>query len=477
MAQEGKGSSRRDFLGTAVAASAVWGGLTLLGARSAHGGAAPRVFKAGLIGCGGRGGGAAKNCIAAAQALGAQVRVVALADAMPDRLNGVRTSLKQAGQEIADDHCFTGFDAYKKLCATDVDLVLLCTSPNFRPLHVAAAVAAGKHVFMEKPVAVDAPGCRKVYQAGEQAAAKKLSVVAGTCLRHGSGYAATHKVVAEDKAIGKIVGGVIWYCTGRLWANARNEKWSDAEYLVRNWANFCSMSGDHIVEQYVHTLDMLDWHMGAHPIAAAGFGGRARRKTGDQYDFFSNDLEYPDKVHIHGCCRQIQGCWGTANAGELMAEKGACFFRDRNPSVRDAAGKPIELARFDWRPPQPGEEKDHRYSTEPGNWHPDMYTQEHIVLLDSLLKGQPINDTVDVTDSTLACIMSRIAAYTGQKITWDQLTKPGSEWYAYACTPAAEDFEKGEAKAPPDDVVPIPGSGDAPRPRPARPDTKKGPRG
>ena len=470
MAQGRRSTSRRNFLRNAVGAAA---GLTLLGS-TARGAGEGKVIKVGLIGCGGRGGGAVRNCITAGQAVGAQVRVTALADAMPDRLTGVRNGLKGVGQEVPEDHCFAGFDSYKKLCATDVDLVLLCTSPNFRPPQFAAAVAAGKHVFMEKPVAVDAPGCRKVYAAGEQATAKKLSVVAGTCLRHGSGYAATHKIVAEDKAIGKIVGGVIWYCTSRLWANVRNEKWNDAEYLVRNWVNFCSMSGDHIVEQYVHTLDMLDWHIGAHPVSAAGFGGRARRQTGDQFDFFSNDLEYPGGVHVHGCCRQINNCWSRANAGELMGEKGRCVFG--GGSVLDADGKAIPLPKFDWRPAQPGQDKDHRYSTEPGNWHPDMYTQEHIVLLESLLKSQPVNHTVDVTDSSLACILSRIAAYTGQKITWDQLTKPGSEWYAYACAPTAEDFEKGEVKAPPDNVVPIPGSDDAPRPRPVRPDTKKAPK-
>jgi len=447
------GGARRDFLGTAVGTAA---GLTILGATAKGQG---KVFKVGLIGCGGRGGGAVRNCIEAGKTLNVEVRVAALADAMKDRAQGCQAGLKKDGHEVPDDRCFVGFDAYKKLCATDVDIVLQCTAPSFRPLHIAAAVEAGKHIFMEKPVAVDAPGCRRMYAVGEAAKKKGLSVVAGTCLRHAAGYAATHKVVAEDQAIGKIVGGAIWYCTGSLGQRERDANWTDAEYLVRNWVNFCCMSGDHIVEQYVHTLDMLNWHLGAHPVAAVGFGGRHRRKTGDQYDFFSNDLEYPGGVHLHGCCRQIKGCWSRANEGEIRGEKGSCTFGGRGV-VRDAEGKPLPLPEY--------------------KWHSNMYVQEHIVLLDSLLKNQPVNDTQDVTDSTLACVLSRISAYTGRRITWDELTKPGgkSEWYDYACKPTAEDFESGEVKAPPDDVVPVAGSGDAPpkrRPQP-RPDDKKAPK-
>jgi predicted dehydrogenase len=445
MERSENGASRRDFLRTAVAAWTA-GGLTILGANTARG-QAKKTLKAALIGCGGRGSGAIRDCLNAAKHLGtAEIKVVALADAMKDRVDGAREGLRKEGHEIPEDRCFVGFDAYKKVMATDVDLVLLTETPVFRPSHYAAAVEAGKHVFMEKPVAVDPAGCRKMYATGEKAAQKKLSVVAGTCLRHAAGYAATHKVVAEDGAIGKIRGGVIWYCTGRLWARPRQEGWSDAEYMVRNWVNFAAMSGDHIVEQYIHTLDMLSWHMGATPVAAVGFGGRHRRKTGDQFDFFSNDLEYADKVHVHGCCRQISGCWSRANEGELAGEKGTCSFGNKGV-VRDLERKPLPLPEY--------------------QWHGSMYVQEHVVLLDSILGEKAVNHTKEVTDSTLAAVMSRIAAYTGQRVTWDEMLKSD-----LALSPSEEDFEQGTVKAPPDDVVPVPGSQEKP-PRPA-PAAKKG---
>ncbi len=393
---------------------------------------ARKVIKAGLVGCGGRGNGAANDCVQAGKHLGkVEVRITALADAYKDRVDNARAMLAKAGQEVPASQCFVGFDAYRKLCATDVDVVLMATAPVFRPQHFAAAVAAGKHVFAEKPVAVDAPGCRKMYELGEQAARKKLSVVAGTCLRHSAGYAATRRLVAEEKAIGPIRGGAIWYLTGQLWRRPRDPRWNDAEYLVRNWVNFTCMSGDHIVEQYIHTLDMLLWHMNALPTAVVAVGGRARRQTGDQYDFFSVDYEFPGNVHIHGMCRQINGCIKKANVGEIWGEKGFCSFGGGG-FVTDGVGKRLPLPKF--------------------NWHGNMYVQEHALLLDSIIEGKGVNHVKEVTDSTLATVMSRASAYTGQRVTWDEIAKSDA-----ACTPSAADFEGGDVKAPPDDVIPIPG--------------------
>jgi len=405
--------SRRDFMRTAAATGAT---LTVLGATARGQG---KIFKIGLVGCGGRGMGAVATTIAAGQSLQVEVKMAAAADYFKEPVE-----LAAQRYEIAKDRCFVGPDAYKKLCESDVDLVLLGAPPVFRPPHLEAAVKAGKHIFMEKPVAVDPPGCRKVYATGEKATEKKLCVVAGTCLRHSPGYAATRKVVAEDGAIGKLLGGAIYYCVGQLWRNPRKEGWSDAEYLVRNWVNFTAMSGDHIVEQYVHTLDMLDWHVGAHPVATAGFGGRARRKTGDQFDFFSVDLEYPDGIHIHSMCRQVNGCY--SNVSEyLVGEKGTT-----NCGGGVNPGVPL--------PEVPG--------------HGNPYVQEHVDLLNAILKGEPLNETQNVAEATLGAVMSRISTYTGQRVTWDEMMKSD-----FACKPSAEDFEKGEAKAPPDDVAAIPG--------------------
>jgi len=415
--------SRRTFLKSVTAAAAA---TSSAGFFAAAGEPEKRSFKIGLIGCGGRGGGAINDCITAGKLLGVDINVVAVADAYADRANGVAKA-----HNVPENRVFTGFSAFRKLVDTDVDIVLMATSPNFRPAHVAAAVAAGKHMFIEKPVAVDPVGCQKMYKLGEEAKKKKLVAVAGTCLRHAKGYASTRKVVAEDKAIGKIQGGTIYYCVGRLWFRTREPAWTDAEYMVRNWVSFVEMSGDHIVEQYVHTLDMLNWYMGTHPIATVGVGGRARRKTGNQFDFFSNDLEYPNNVHVHGICRQVDGCFNKANALELACEKG---YSNGNGVVKDADGNNIPLPTL--------------------QFHDSMYVQEHIVLLDSLLKGQPVNDIEAVTDATLSSVMSRISAYTGQRVTWDEMMKSG-----LALTPTADDFEAGTVKAPPDDVVSIPGKG------------------
>jgi myo-inositol 2-dehydrogenase/D-chiro-inositol 1-dehydrogenase len=426
----GASPTRRDVLRNALAASAALGAAEWI--RPAPAGAQPakKTIRAGLIGCGGRGNGAASDCIEAGKHLyTVDVKIVALADAYPDRLEGVRGGLAKQGQDVPKDHCFVGFDAYKKLCASDLDLVLMATTPVFRPVHYAAAVAAGRHVFIEKPVAVDPVGCRAMYETGKLAEQKKLTVVAGTCLRHAPGYAATRQVVVVDKAIGTIRGGAFWYNTNRLWHRPRQAGWNDAEYLVRNWVNFNCMSGDHIVEQYIHTLDMTNWHMGANPVAVVGVGGRARRQTGDQYDFFSVDYEYANNVHVHGMCRQINGCWGRANQGELWGDKGFVSFPG---TVTDVAKAKLPLPKLEW--------------------HNSMYVQEHCVLLDSILNGKAVNHTKDVTDSTLAAIMSRIAAYTGQRVTWEEMMK--SE---LSLKPSAADFEAGEVKAPAEDVIPLPG--------------------
>jgi len=425
--------SRRGFMRSAAAAGAALGGLTILGAAAR--GQAVKTFKVGLIGCGGRGRGALGDIMNAGKSLNVDIRVVALADAMPDRVAAAREGLKAREQDVPESRCFAGFDAYKKLLGTDVEIVLMCTSPNFRPAHFEAAVKAGKHVFVEKPVAVDAPGCRRMLAAGEEAAKKGLAVLAGTCLRHDKGYGAMRQLIAEG-AIGRPLGGVIYYCTGRLWSRPRAEGMSDAEYMVRNWVNFAGMSGDHIVEQDVHTIDMLNWCLGAVPIAAVATGARHRRQTGDQYDSFSVDFEYPGQVHIHNLLRQINGCWSWGNGVHLVGEKGWARIGTGVTLWDGTRVKPPEVPMT-----------------------MNMYVQEHCVLLASLLKGQPINHTRDVTESTLSAIMGRDAAYTGRRIEWKEYMDPAakSDLYDRAYATTSEDFEAGKVVAPKDDVVPIPG--------------------
>jgi predicted dehydrogenase len=417
--------SRRDFVKGAAAVSVS----SLLVNPGAVFAAGPEKIKLGVIGCGGRGSGALDNCLDAAKHLNLNTEIVALADYFLDRAVG---TAKKHG--VSEDRCFGGANAYKKVIASDADVVLMATPPNFRHVHFEAAVKAGKHVFMEKPVAVDAPGARKIIAAGKEAAEKKLSVVAGTQRRHQAAYLKTAYAIANN-AIGKIRGGQIWWCGGALWYQTRKENESDADYMVRNWVSFTEMSGDHIVEQHVHNIDVAKWFIGRNPEAALGFGGRARRKTANQFDFFSIDLDYGDDLHIHSMCRQVNGCYDRV-AEYFVGTDGATW--GTGPG-RDGYKNKVELPEFE----------------EVGG----PYVQEHVNLLRSIIDGKPINEAQNVAESNLAAIMGRISAYTGQMVRWRELVDEsvGSPWYNYALTPSAEDFEKGTVKAPAEDVIAIPG--------------------
>jgi len=410
-------ASRRDFMKGAAAAGAAFGAFTILGATARGQG---KGFKVGLIGCGGRGNGALGNHMEAAKHLELDQKVVATADFFKDR--AVNAGKKYG---LAEDRCFSGPSAYKQLLDTDVEIVVMATSPNFRPVHYEACIKAGKHVFMEKPVCVDPPGGRKVIEAGELAKTKGLATVAGTQRRHSRGYQ-SRAFEIEAGVHGKIVGGCIWWCGGALWYRQRGENESDADYMVRNWVSFTEMSGDHLVEQHVHNIDIANWYIGHPPVVAHGFGGRHRRKTGNQFDFHSIDYDYGDGCHIHSMCRQINGTWGRV--GEYF--------------VHNASTK---VEKPDLKVPEFEE-------------HGGAYVQEHVDLLRSILTEKPLNEARNVAEASLTAVMGRIATYTGQEIRWDDLTKnQKSPWYNLACKPSAEDFEKGEVVAPKDDVAAIPG--------------------
>ena len=236
------------------------------------------VLKAGLIGCGGRGTGAAINFLSA----GPNLKIVALGDTFQDRIDSCRAEiLKQKGQDVPVENCFVGFDAYQKVLGAGVDLVILATPPFFRPDHLAAAIQAKKHVFAEKPVCVDPVGARSVMATAQKAKGMELCIVTGTQRRHQRDYIAAWQQVQEGK-IGDIVGGNVWWNGGKLWHREPNAKWSEMEYMIRNWVNWIWLSGDHIVEQHVHNLDVMNWFTGTHPVKAVGFGSRLRRVTGNQ---------------------------------------------------------------------------------------------------------------------------------------------------------------------------------------------------
>jgi len=418
---------RRDFIKKSAKATASLAAMTSLTSNVYAAGS--DKFRVGLIGCGGRGNGALGNCLAAAKHLNVNMEVIATADAFQHKAEATGKRHK-----VPKERCFGGFNSYKKLLETDVNVVLMATPPIFRPIHLEAAIEAGKHVFMEKPVAVDPPGGRKIIAVGERARDRGLSIVAGTQRRHSSGYLKTAYAVKHG-AIGKIVGGCVMWCQSALWHHKRKPGESDADYLVRNWVSFTEMSGDHIVEQHVHNLDIANWYIGHPPVNAIGFGGRARRQTGNQFDFFSIDFQYDDECHIHSMCRQINGTYGRASEF-FTGTEGTTWGGSK---LKSSNNKNIAVPNF----PE----------------HGGAYVQEHIALLDSIIKGKPINEARNVAESTLTAIMGRIAAYSGQLVRWKDLTDSSSKspWYNLALKPSTEDFEKGAVQAPPDDKVSIPG--------------------
>ncbi len=413
-----KGLSRRQFMRRGAVAAGAAASLTILG-RTAFG--QGKKITAGLVGCGGRGNGAARNFLEAAQYLKLEAQITAVADAYADRGDPAAEGL-----EVPKKRRFYGFDAYNKLIDSGVDVVILATPPIFRPVHLAAAVAAGKHVFMEKPVAVDPPGCRKVVESGKKANEKNLAIVAGTQRRHQKSYLACHKLI-QDGLIGQILGGAVWWCGGHLWFRKKDPKWNNRDYLVRNWPNFVEMSGDHIIEQHVHNIDIANWYLGSVPRLAVGFGGRARRLTGDQFDFFSVDYEYPGRVHIHSMSRQVDGCWNRVGE-HFVAEKGyAGSGRIRNKAYKRIKELPVIEG------------------------HDNPYVQEHIVLLQSIIaaKDKPrLNEAREVAESTLTGIMGRIAAYTGQAVRWTDVARERGRFGTLTLTPTAADFEKGDVSLP-----------------------------
>jgi len=417
--------SRRDFVQTALGAGVALTAPTIVGATAKGRG---KTFKIGLIGCGGRGRGAAAGALEAGKILDFDVRIVATADYFKDR--AVRAG-KQL--DVSPERCFGGASCYRDLLETDVEIVLMATAPLFRPLHLEAAVEAGKHVFIEKPVAVDPPGCRRVIAAGREAEKKGLVIIAGTEMRHDWDHINTHQAVVVEKALGKLYAGRVSFCIGHMfWSRPINPK--SAEDLVKSWQNWITLSGDHLVEQHVHNIDVANWFCGGPPVSAVGFGGRSRRPAGDMYDFFSVDYDYGDGVHIHSMCRQVNGCWNSVGH-DFVYEKGNTNSSDYAKAQKSPI--PADL-------PQ----------------GPSAHIQEQIDMLYHVNKGKPVNQSRDVAESTATAIMGRISAYTGQQVSWKQImgaADENPELFNLTLKPTAEDFEMGTVKIPKENVVPVPG--------------------
>ena len=364
-----------------------------------------KKLRAGLVGVGARGTGAAINFISS----GPDLEIIALADTFQDKIDACRERFASFKLPIPAENCFTGFDAYKKLMALpDVDIVILATPCKFRPEHFLEAVTMNKHVFMEKPMAVDPVGIRSIIATARKAAAIGLCVVTGTQRRHQEDYIETYKQVVGG-AIGKITSAKAYWNQDHVWFREREKGWDDMTYMIRNWNNFCWLCGDFILDTHVHNIDVINWFMGKHPEKAIGYGGRARRVTGDQYDFFSIDFDYGNGVSSHSMCREIDSC--ANGTGELII--GTEGYTNCNNKIWDLNGK------LKWEFEYPKDENGNQTQT----IKIPAYVQEHMHLVQAIRTGNYVNEGEQTAISTLTAIMGRTAAYTGRAVSWDDIFK------------------------------------------------------
>ena len=390
--------ARRDFLKAGALGTALSGFPSILSAQST------KSIKVGLIGCGGRGTGAAS------QALNADdyAELTAVADVYQDRIDDSLNQLRKVGDgkinhkvKVDPKNQFVGLDAYQKLIDSGVDVVLLATPPGFRPQHLRAVIDAGKHVFCEKPVAVDAPGVRNVLETVKLAKQKNVSLVAGFCWRYSNYIKETFEQISSG-AIGDIVTYYATYYTSPVKpmpdANERPAGMSDVEWQIRNWYNFGWLCGDSLVEQAVHSVDKVAWAMkDVPPVSCVATGGRQiPAKGGNIFDHFEVNYLYPNNVRAFVACRQMEGCYNE-NSDYILGTKGIATIG---------------------RGPMPRIEGEKKWTFQGTKY--DMYQAEHDALFASIRQGKPLNDGVRMVTSTMLAIMGRMAAYTGQQVTWDQ---------------------------------------------------------
>lgn len=392
------GGQRRDFLKTSalLAGGAMLSGAPFIGAHAS----VDDTIKVAVIGCGGRGTGATFDAIAS----GANIKIVAMADAFRDRLDDAYAKLSARHPDkldVPEDQKFVGFDAYKQAIPL-ADVVILATSPGFRPIHFEEAVRQGKHVFMEKPVAVDVPGIRKVLAAAEEAKRKKLNVVVGLQRRYQAVYRETIKRI-HDGAIGDIVSGQVYWNSGGVWVHPRKPEQSEMEYQMRNWYYFNWLCGDHIVEQHVHQLDVANWVKGSYPVSFQGTGSRAWRTGkdyGEIYDNHAVELTYADGSVIYSQCRHFEG---TSNRVDetFQGTKGRVYLSASNDGIL-------------W------DHNGNKLYTHPKAGNANPYQHEHAELFDAISKGEyKFEDAEYGAYSTLTGIIGRMATYSGQVIKWE----------------------------------------------------------
>ncbi len=408
--------SRRAFLAGAGALAA---------APTVTFGQAPRIFKVALIGCGGRGSGAAENIMAAAERLGHKAVLVGAADYFRDKALNI---CKSHGCD--EKFAFGGANGYKKIMEGDAEIVLLATPPIFRPRHAEACVKAGKHIFAEKPIATDPAGLRHFLKVADDAKAAKLSILSGTCHRHNS-RALRQIGPVRNGVIGEIRSGVVYRCHGSMspknYLRFRRAGENNASYLANNWYHFREMSGDHLTEQAVHEIDLANWFIGRLPERAMGIGARHQRSTGNTYDCFGIDYDYGKGLHVHAVARQINGCFDRCCA-VLSGTEGSIDVLGSKILRPDGKSEPFP---FDEKAI---EGRDN-----------NMMVMEHADFLDGLISGKLLEEGEQVAMATATGMLGTMAAYTGQMIRMsDLLTNQDSPFYNMNNPFTAEDFEKGD---------------------------------
>jgi predicted dehydrogenase len=385
--------SRRSFLSVPAAGAAAF---TIIRPELVRGWAGARL-KVGLVGCGGRGTQAAQQLLFGSE----NVELVAMGDVFEDRLEKSLLDMKNnrtypvgAKVKVDPDHHFVGFDAFRKVLASDIDIVILATPPGYRPEHLEAAVAAKKHIFAEKPFGTDPVGVRRAMAAVQKAKELKLTLMTGAQRHNDTAYMQTLEKV-RGGAIGDITACyAYWVGTPVIQQKARDAKWGDMTWQHRAWYSFVWICGDQVVEQHLHNIDVCNWFMGTHPVEVVASGGAVWRPRteiyGNIYDHISADFVYPNGVHMSSYCRQYpKGC--HQNISELIVgTKGKTKCNDMGTRERGEI------------------------------WNP--YVQEHINMVKSIRGDGPyINDGMAMAESTMTCIMARESAYSGMKITWDMM--------------------------------------------------------
>jgi len=356
-------------------------------------------LRVGLIGCGARGTGAVRNLLSGVP----NTTLVAMGDLFKSQIDRALAELRDRpgptdAISVGANRMFVGFDAYRELLETHCDLVILAAPPGFRPVHLEAAVAAGKHVFAEKPVAVDGPGIRTCLAVADEADRRGLAVGVGLQRRHSRGYQETIRRIRAGQ-IGEIVGGRCAWLQSDAWFKVRQPTWTDVEWQIRNWLYFTWLSGDHIVEQHIHNLDVIQWAIGSAPVAAVGMGGRQQRTDpmfGHIYDHFAVDFEFENGVHVASMARQIPGCHDEVFE-ELVGTRGRAH-----------------LSANAWRITRRG---GNRTFSHDAAQDPVSYVQEQVDLASAIRAGRPYNELRSATESNLTAIMGRMSAYTGKRIT------------------------------------------------------------